>query len=58
MISALFGTTTHHTDPWYIALPILVIAFGFRAWLWRRRRGSGGRRGPSGGGSDPSDGQS
>lgn len=54
MVSALFGTASHHTDPWYIAVPILVIAFGLRAWLWRRRK-PGWRRGPPGGSGNPSD---
>jgi hypothetical protein len=41
MIVALAGTATHSTAPWFIAVPILVIAFGLRAWRWQRRRGSG-----------------
>jgi hypothetical protein len=59
MILALFGTGGHSTEPWYIAIPILVVAFGLRAWMWRRR-GSGRRRGGGpfgGGGNGPSDGQ-
>jgi hypothetical protein len=31
----------HYTAPWYIAVPIIVVALGLT--IWRRRRGGGGR---------------
>jgi hypothetical protein len=37
---------THYTDPWYVAVPILVVAIGAKVWQSRR----GGGRGPDGGG--------
>jgi hypothetical protein len=50
VLSALISTT-HSTDPWYVAVPILALALGAR--IWRSRRGGGGRgpfrRGPFGG---------
>jgi hypothetical protein len=33
---------THSTAPWYLAIPIVVVALGARFW-WSRR---GGGRGP------------
>ncbi len=48
---AIAGAAVHYTTPWFIAVPILVVAFGLRAWQWRRRRRGGGPsgRGPFGG---------
>jgi hypothetical protein len=52
-LSLLF-TGTHSTAPWYIAIPIVVVALGARIWLMRSRRGGGGRgRGPFGRGRGP-----
>lgn len=44
MLAVLIAT--HSTSPWYIAVPIVVLALGAR--LWQSRRGGG--RGPFGGG--------
>ena len=39
----------HYTAPWYIAVPIIVVALGFTIWHRQRwGRGSAGR-GPFGG---------
>lgn len=55
VLSALI-TTTHSTEPWYFAVPVVVVALGARIWFWlSRRRGGGGgpfRRGPFGGSGD------
>jgi hypothetical protein len=40
------AAAVHYTTPWYIAVPVLVVALGLS--FWRRRRGGGGR-GPFGG---------
>lgn len=40
---------THSTAPWYIAIPIVVVALGARFWLRARRGRSGRGRGPFGG---------
>ncbi|MGD0557971.1 MAG: hypothetical protein ABSA93_23690 [Streptosporangiaceae bacterium] len=44
---AVAGAAVHYTTPWYIAVPVLVVALGLS--FWRRRRGGGGGRGPFGG---------
>jgi hypothetical protein len=46
---AVAGAAVHSTAPWYVAVPVLVVALGLT--IWRRRRGGGGRsgRGPFGG---------
>jgi hypothetical protein len=38
----------HYTAPWYIAVPVIVVALGFT--IWRRQRGArrGAGRGPFG----------
>jgi len=46
--AVLMGGATHSTTPWYIAIPILVVALGARFLLYRRRRGSGGSGGRGG----------
>ena len=46
---AVAGAAVHSTAPWYVAVPVLVVALALT--IWRRRRG-GGRppgRGPFGG---------
>jgi hypothetical protein len=40
--AVLMAGATHYTTPWYIAIPILLVAFGARFVLYRRRRSSGG----------------
>jgi hypothetical protein len=52
MLLSLLFTGTHSTAPWYIAIPIVVVALGARIWLMRSRRGGGGR-GPFGRGRGP-----
>jgi hypothetical protein len=52
MLLSLLFTGTHSTAPWYIAIPIVVVALGARLWLMRSRRGGGGR-GRFGGGRGP-----
>jgi hypothetical protein len=51
--AVMLAGATHSTAPWYIAIPILVVALGARFLLYRRRRGSGsdggGGRGGRGG---------
>jgi hypothetical protein len=53
VLGALMFTGTHSTAPWYIAIPIVVLALGARLWMMWSRRGRGGRgpfrRGPFGG---------
>jgi hypothetical protein len=46
---AVAGAAVHSTAPWYVAVPVLVVALGLT--IWRRRRGGGGPsgRGPFGG---------
>jgi hypothetical protein len=31
------AAATHYTAPWYVAVPVLVVALGLA--IWRRRRG-------------------
>lgn len=52
--AVLIGAATHSTAPWYIAVPILVVALGARFLFARRRGGRGGpsRRGPFDGSGD------
>ena len=45
LITAL-QQSDHYADPWYIAVPVIVVALGFT--IWRRRRGGAGG-GPFGG---------
>jgi hypothetical protein len=49
LVTALHHTNSFHHGPWYIAVPILVVALGVA--IWRRWRGGGGR-GPFGGSGD------
>lgn len=53
VLSAVF-TATHSTAPWYVAIPIVVVAVGLRFWRSRRGGRGGGpfRRGPFGGSGD------
>jgi hypothetical protein len=46
---AAAGAAVHYTAPWYVAVPVVLVALG--ATILRRRRGGGGPsgRGPSGG---------
>ena len=46
---AVAGAAVHSTAPWYVAVPVVLVALG--ATILRRRRGGGGPsgRGPSGG---------
>ena len=50
----MMGAATHSTAPWYIAVPLVVVALGARLWFFRRRGGRRGpfRRGPFGGSGD------
>ena len=41
---AVAGAAVHSTAPWYVAVPVLVVALGLT--IWRRRRGGGGPSGP------------
>jgi hypothetical protein len=52
MLLSLLFTGTHSTAPWYVAIPIVVLALGARLLLMRSRRGRGGR-GPFGRGGGP-----
>jgi uncharacterized membrane protein YdfJ with MMPL/SSD domain len=56
VLSAVIAVGHHSTAPWYVAIPVVVVALGARFWWWRsRRRGGGGgssRRGPFGGSGD------
>jgi hypothetical protein len=46
--AVLMAGAVHSTAPWYIAIPIVVVALGARFLLYRRRGGRGGRGGPFG----------
>jgi hypothetical protein len=49
LITALHHTnSSHHTGPWYIALPLLAVVIGVTIWRWRRGGGGGGLFGGSG----------
>lgn len=53
MIISSVMAFVHYTDPWYVAAPIIAVAFGARLWLARRRGGRGPfGRGPFGGSGD------
>jgi hypothetical protein len=41
---AVAGAAVHSTAPWYVAVPVLVVALALT--IWRRRRGGGGPSGP------------
>jgi hypothetical protein len=43
---AVAGAAVHSTAPWYVAVPVLVVALALT--IWRRRRGGGRGGGPSG----------
>jgi hypothetical protein len=42
------GGLHHYTAPWYIAVPLIVVVLGLRAWSWLRRRGGRGQSGGPG----------
>jgi membrane protein implicated in regulation of membrane protease activity len=41
---AVAAAAVHSTAPWYVAVPVLVVALALT--IWRRRRGGGGPSGP------------
>jgi hypothetical protein len=40
LITAHHASSLHHTGPWYILLPLVVLGIGVT--IWRRRRGGPG----------------
>jgi hypothetical protein len=48
-VPVVAGAAVHSTAPWYIAVPVLIVAAGLSLWRWRRGGGGRSGRGPFGG---------